>query len=169
MRLKLLAIVVLIGQIQAETFQFREYISVDSSNPEYEILHQRVPYQECYYERLLVHGHHRNSSNIAGSILGGAIGGVVGHQIGEGKGNDIATVGGAILGTIVGGNSIESNQHYREPRYKIRHNCVTKYHKKRAKRHFIGYKNIGYYKGKKIIKYANRRLTSIPVTVTIDF
>ncbi len=156
--------------LHAETLQFTEYLSVSSSTPEYQTVQERVPYQECYDEQVPVARANSGTNNVGGSILGGAIGGVIGHQIGAGKGNDIATVGGAILGTIVGGNTIGANQQqYNQPQYQTRRNCVTKYRQSASQRRFVGYKNIAYYKGKKIVKYTNEKLTSIPVTVTIDY
>ncbi len=155
--------------LQAETLQFTEYVSVRSSNAEYQSVSQRVPYQECYNQQVAVSNPVRQNQNVAGSVLGGAIGGVIGHQIGEGQGKDIATVGGAILGTIVGGNTIGAQPQQIGPRYETRRNCVTKYRQSRSQRQFVGYKNVAYYKGKKIVKYSNERLSSIPITVTIDY
>jgi len=169
MKLKLLSLLATTGLLQAETLQFTEYVSVSSSVAEYQTVQQQVPYQECYDEQVPVARANSATNNIGGSILGGAIGGVLGHQIGDGKGNDIATIGGAILGTIVGGNTIGANQQYNQPQYQTRRNCVTKYRQSTGQRQFVGYKNVGYYKGKKIIKYSNEKLTSIPVTVTIDY
>ena len=169
MKLKLLSLLALASLLNAETLQFTEYLSVNSSTPEYQTTQQRVPYQECYDEQVPVGRANSGANNVGGSILGGAIGGVIGHQIGAGKGNDIATVGGAILGTIVGGNTIGANQQPIQPQYQTRKNCVTKYRQSRSQRQFVGYKNVAYYKGKKIVKYSNEKLTSIPITVTIDY
>ena len=41
-------------------------------------------------------------NRVAGAILGGVLGGVIGHQIGSGRGNDVATVAGALGGAAVG-------------------------------------------------------------------
>ena len=169
MKLKLLSLVALTSLLGAESLQFTEYVSVHSSTPEYQTVQQRVPYQECYDEQVPVGSVNRGNDNVAGSVIGGAIGGVLGHQVGKGKGNDAATIGGAILGTIVGGNTIGTNQGYAQPQYQTRRNCVTKYRESRAQRTFIGYKNVAYYKGKKIVKYSNEKLRSIPITVTIDY
>ena len=169
MKLKLLSMVAFATLLQAETVQFTEYVTVRSSTPEYQTTQQRVPYQECYDEQVPVQGAYSNNDNVAGSIIGGAIGGVLGHQVGEGRGNDAATIGGAILGTIVGGNTIGSNQGYSQPQYQTRRKCVTKYREGVRQRTFVGYKNVAYYKGKKIVKYSNEKLTSIPITVTIDY
>jgi uncharacterized protein YcfJ len=178
MKLKLLSMLFATAllQVEAETLQFTEYVSVHSSTPEYQTTQQRIPYEECYNEQIPINSTYdsgiNNGGNVAGSIIGGAIGGVLGHQIGKGKGNDAATIGGAILGTIVGSNTLgRPNQVYTapQPRYQTRRKCITKYREGPRERTFIGYKNVAYYKGKKIVKYSNEKLTSIPVTVTIDY
>jgi len=170
MKLKIVSLLAFSTLLSAETMQFTEYVSVSSSVAEYQTTQQRVPYEECYEEQVPVARQNSGNSNVAGSIVGGALGGVIGHQIGAGKGNDVATVGGAILGTIVGGNTIGTNQQqYNQPQYQTRKNCVTKYREGVRQKTFVGYKNTAYYKGKKIVKYSNEKLTSIPVTVTIDY
>ncbi len=169
MKLKLLSLLALASLLPAETLQFTEYVSVNSSTPEYQTVSQQVPYQECYDARVAVATPRRSNDNIAGSILGGAIGGAIGHQIGEGQGKDIATVGGAILGTIVGGNGFDTQPRRIQNSYETQRRCVTKYRQSPAQRQLTGYKNIAYYKGKQIVKYSNERLHSIPITVTIDY
>ena len=42
--------------------------------------------------------------DIIGAILGGAVGAAAGSQIGKGDGRKLATIGGAIIGVLVGGN-----------------------------------------------------------------
>jgi uncharacterized protein YcfJ len=37
-------------------------------------------------------------------VVGAVIGGILGHQIGNGRGRDIATVGGAVAGGAIGAN-----------------------------------------------------------------
>ena len=46
------------------------------------------------------------------------LGGVLGHQIGSGRGNDAATVAGAVGGAVVG-NEIEKNRNNRDV-YRLR-------------------------------------------------
>ena len=43
-----------------------------------------------------------NDSNIVGTALGAVGGGLVGSQIGKGKGQDLATIGGAVAGGFAG-------------------------------------------------------------------
>ncbi|HPG62607.1 MAG TPA: beta/gamma crystallin-related protein [Casimicrobium sp.] len=57
--------------------------------------------QRCWIEREQV-GQDRN---LPGAIIGGILGGVLGHQVGGGRGQDIATVGGAVAGAAIGSNA----------------------------------------------------------------
>lgn len=59
--------------------------------------------QRCWIEREQV-GQSGNT-NVPGAILGAVIGGVLGHQIGGGRGQDIATAGGAVAGAAFGSNA----------------------------------------------------------------
>ena len=40
-----------------------------------------------------------------GAIFGAVIGGILGHQVGGGRGQDIATAGGAVAGAAIGANA----------------------------------------------------------------
>ncbi len=162
----------------AQSIQYTAYVKVVSSIPEYENSIESTPIKECWDERVPVtyytteRSQYRND-NTAAAVLGGVAGGVLGHQIGKGRGKDVATIGGAILGTIAGGNMASENRYdtaQRVPhtRYETKRHCTTKYDEKRV-RNFIGYKNVGYYKGKKIVKYSDRKLRNIPITVTISY
>ncbi len=162
----------------AESIQYTAYVKVTSSIAEYENAIESTPIKECWNERVPVTYYtgsqavHRND-NTAAAVIGGVAGGVLGHQIGKGRGKDVATIGGAILGTLAGQNMASQNQYGSTQRvphteYEMRRRCTTRYSERRV-RNFIGYKNIGYYKGKKIVKYSDRKLTKIPVTVTISY
>ena len=52
------------------------------------------PEQRCWVEREQV-VQERSNANVPGAIAGALIGGILGHQVGGGRGNDLATVGGA--------------------------------------------------------------------------
>jgi uncharacterized protein YcfJ len=41
-------------------------------------------------------------SNITGTIVGALLGGILAHQVGDGRGRDLATVGGAVAGGAIG-------------------------------------------------------------------
>jgi outer membrane lipoprotein SlyB len=59
------------------------------------------PEQRCWIEREQV-DQERRSANVPAAIAGALIGGILGHQVGSGRGNDVATAGGAIAGAAVG-------------------------------------------------------------------
>ncbi len=59
-----------------------------------------TPERRCWIERQqapVVSG-----DNVGGAIAGAIIGGILGHQIGGGRGQDVATAGGAIAGAAIG-------------------------------------------------------------------
>jgi uncharacterized protein YcfJ len=62
-----------------------------------------TPAQRCWVEQEQV-PQESGKLNVPGAIFGAVIGGVLGHQVGNGRGNDIATVGGAVAGGAVGAN-----------------------------------------------------------------
>lgn len=47
-----------------------------------------------------------DDGNVVGYGLGALAGGLIGNQIGDGKGKDVATVGGAAVGALAGGQYI---------------------------------------------------------------
>jgi uncharacterized protein YcfJ len=67
------------------------------------------PNQRCWIERQQVTQAPNSGSNVGGLLLGGLIGGVLGHQVGGGSGKDLATVGGAVAGAMVGNNVAGGN------------------------------------------------------------
>ena len=60
-----------------------------------------TPDQRCWVEREQV-TQERGGSNVGAGVIGAVIGGILGHQIGDGRGRDLATVGGAVAGGAVG-------------------------------------------------------------------
>ncbi len=68
------------------------------------------PEQRCWVERQQVV--EPSSPNVPGAIVGAVIGGVLGHQIGGGRGQDVATAGGAVAGAAIGANAGRGSQVY---------------------------------------------------------
>ncbi len=60
------------------------------------------PEQRCWIEQNQVVQPQATQSNVPGAVVGALIGGILGHQVGAGRGNDLATVGGAIAGGAIG-------------------------------------------------------------------
>ncbi len=151
----------------AETITTTDYVKVQRSKPYYKTVIRRDPYQECWDERVPVRRNSYNDDPPIGAIIGGVAGGILGHQIGGGSGKTAATVGGAIIGTLVG-NNLSNNNYQEYTTYETRRRCTTHY-KESRRRKLVGYKNVGFYKGRKIIKISKRRLDYIPVTLKIIY
>ena len=59
--------------------------------------------QRCWVEHEQVQGE-RGGANVPGAVVGAVLGGILGHQVGNGRGQDVATVGGAVAGGAIGAN-----------------------------------------------------------------
>ena len=166
--------------LHAESIEYTTWVKVRKSVPVYETVVEREPFQECWTQRVPVtyyeetQEYYDRGDATAAGIIGGVAGGILGHQIVHSRrAKGAATIGGAILGTLAGQN-MARRPHYRRPartqhvRYESRRECTTRYEEKRV-REFRGYKNIAWYKGKKIVKYSDRPLKKIPLTVTITY
>ena len=60
--------------------------------------------QRCWVERQEF-VQDRGNTNVPAAIAGAVIGGILGHQVGGGRGQDIATAGGAVAGAALGANA----------------------------------------------------------------
>ena len=155
--------------LQANSFTITDKVRVTSSTPKYKTIIKRVPYQECWEESVPTRSSRGYSDDYPiGTIIAGVAGGVLGHQVGKGRGKDLATVGGAIIGSIVGFNMSKNQREDSYTTYETRQRCTTRYSESEEEK-FIGYKNIGYYKGRRITKLSNRRLNYIPINIRINY
>jgi len=153
--------------LMAESIQFSDSIPVIKSEPVYKVVTKRTPYQECWDEQVPVSSGANNDGTI-GALIGGVAGGILGHQVGGGSGKTAATVGGAIIGTLVGKNLADKGNNQPTTTYRTQRKCVTKYNETQEER-FVGYKNVGNYKGKTIIKYSNKPLQRIRLFVSVNY
>jgi len=172
----LLVTVMAVSALQAGSYTKTKYVKVKKVKKFYKYVNVSRPHQECYYERVPIQSTHYERykderTNQGGAVVGGILGGIAGHQFGGGRGNDVATVAGAIIGSMVGSNVANQNR-YRtravtRTTYQDLQRCHTVYRNKkiRVKR----YKNIGYYKGKRIVKISKKKLRRIPVRVTVRY
>jgi uncharacterized protein YcfJ len=60
-----------------------------------------TPEQRCWVDRDQV-ALEPSRTNLPGAIVGAVIGGILGHQVGNGRGRDLATVGGVVAGGAIG-------------------------------------------------------------------
>ncbi len=158
---------------QANSFTITDYVKVEHSKAKYENIIRRTPYEKCWDERVPVRRNHhrRNNNNGLGTLIGGVAGGILGHQVGGGRGKTVATIGGAIIGSLVGNNLSNRNYNdngYEYVTYETRRRCKTHYNES-SERKFVGYKNVGHYQGRKIVKFSQRRLNYIPINITISY
>jgi uncharacterized protein YcfJ len=175
---KIIAILTLsLISLQASSYTTTERGRVTTSKPIYKTITKTIPVQECWDEQVQVKRHnthgYRNSSNPFGTLIGGVAGGILGNQVGKGRGKTVATIGGALIGTMVGHNL--SQREYRRdsytnytPRYETRQRCTTTYSES-VEEKFMGYKNIAHYKGQKIVKVSHKKLRFIPIQRTINY
>ena len=153
--------------LMAESINFSDSIPVIKSEPVYKTVTKRTPYQECWDEQVPVSSGGSGDGTV-GALIGGVAGGILGHQVGGGSGKTAATVGGAIIGTLVGKNLASKGNSQATTTYQTQRKCVTKYNETEEEK-FIGYKNIGNYKGKTIIKYSNHPLRRIRLYVSVSY
>ncbi len=163
MKRLLLLIFAAASLVMAESFSWTETVKVTRSEPIYRTVTIRTPIEECWDEEVPVS---RNSDGTLGAIIGGAAGGILGHQVGAGSGKTAATVGGAIIGTLVGKNLSEEGG--TGPAYRVERRCKTRY-KERTENRFVGYKNYARYKGHEIVKFSDEPLKRFDVTVTVSY
>jgi len=166
------------GMLHAGMFEYTVYAKVKKSIPEYERIIQQEPYEECWTEHVPVtyydegRSEYRQGDPTAGAVIGGVAGGILGHQLIHGKSRDAATIGGAILGTLVGQNAVRGGEARpatrAHTRYESRRHCTTRY-REQTVREVRRYKNIAWYRGKKIVKYSDRPLKRIPLHITVSY
>ncbi len=96
------------------------YAKVIEVTPVYREVSVNHPVKECWSEPVKYRskGHYSNNS-AANTLAGGIIGGIIGHQIGGGRGKDLATAVGTIIGAQAGHDS--STSHYDQPSYDTRY------------------------------------------------
>ncbi|MEM7195992.1 MAG: glycine zipper 2TM domain-containing protein [Pseudomonadota bacterium] len=73
---------------------------VISAYPVYETVRINTPYERCWDEAVQVQS--RASQSRTPEILGAIVGAAVGRNFGSGRGQDVATVAGAVLGGSIG-------------------------------------------------------------------
>jgi len=144
------------------TMSWQKRIGVTRSVPVYRTVTIRTPYQVCRNRCVRVCP---DGAVPAAAVLGAVGGGVLGHQIGNGHGKEAATIGGAVIGALVGSQMVLQNGRSACLRRRV---CTTHY-TRRTERRLVRYKNIAWYRGRKIVKYSRRPLRYLYVTVTAAY
>ena len=168
-----LALVMSTSALNAKSYVKTKYVKVVKHYKVYKTFVKEVPYQSCHYESVPVT---RTTyvdvyeKNPVAPIIGGVVGGVVGHQFGKGRGKDLATAVGAIAGGALA-NKQYGTKRYRKPvtrtYYEQRRVCSTYYKTKRVRKRL--WKNVAYYKGRRIVKVSKHWLRRIPIRVRVSY
>ncbi len=98
-------------------------VPVVSSSPVYQVVRVNTPQEECWQEAVTVSS--KSNSNTP-EILGAIVGAGVGRLFGDGRGQDAATVAGAILGGSIG-SDLENKNASSQVQYQQRCRVVDQY------------------------------------------
>jgi uncharacterized protein YcfJ len=133
-----------------------DYARVLSAEPIVRYVTVDTPLRECW-EETEYYTVDRPARSAAGSTLFGAlVGGVIGHQFGGGRGKDVATALGSVVGAAIGNDSAKrryATSDYRSTRYsRPVTRCETTYQSREVER-IDGYRVVYKYNGR---KYATR-------------
>ncbi len=99
-------------------------VPVVSSSPVYQVVRINTPQEECWQEAVTVPT--KSNSNTP-EILGAIVGAGVGRLFGDGRGQDAATVAGAILGGSIGSDLENKNASGNQVQYQQRCRVVDQY------------------------------------------
>ena len=154
--------------LSAESFSTTEYIKVSSSKPMYSTVNEDIPTEQCQDVKEQIQQGGTGNANIVGALAGGAVGGLLGNQVGGGRGKKVATVGGAVLGVLVGQNIGSKYNTPQNDSYRVVRKCETVYTTK-SRNVISGYSNIANLKGQEIRIESDQPLKQIPVTVTYSY
>ena len=126
---------------------YYDYAKVERVKPIYRTVRVDRPRQECWQQDVV----HRDprARSATPLVVGGILGGAVGHQIGNGRGRDIATVAGALLGASIG-NDMRQQQYGGREWVSSEHVCrnVVDYTEERQ---VVGYEVSYHYHGRQYV------------------
>lgn len=89
--------------------------------PVVKIVRLSEPQEHCWHETVRHEGYGYRSHTPL--LLGGILGGVIGHQFGSGRGNDVMTVAGTLLGASIGRDAAYRHQAGARPFYTTERRC----------------------------------------------
>ncbi len=144
-----------------------DYAKVTHVEPIYRTVRINKPRQECWdEERASYHEGYRSGTPM---IIGGLIGGALGHQVGKGRGKDVATVAGALLGGSIA-RDVQNKKHsggHTDRYYETVCRTVDDYH---TEQHVDGYRVSYKYRGQVYTSHMNNepgRRVRVRVKVTL--
>lgn len=162
---KFILYILMISSIFARDSEYVKYENYPVLYTEevYEMVRQRVPYEECWNERVTVGN--RGDNGTGGAIIGGVAGGAIGSTIGEGSGKKAAIIGGAIIGSIAGHNMAHKPDTRHE---EVVRKCTTRYEIKES-RELVGYRNYFKIDGVEKYKFSTRKLNYVRVEISYNY
>jgi uncharacterized protein YcfJ len=112
-----------------------DYARVVNVSPIVRQVRVERPRKECWEETQYVESRPHISDPAVGgrTLLGGIIGGVIGHQFGSGRGQDAATIAGAVIGSGVGYDAARRRQ-AATGEERVVQRCATRYEKEYEER-----------------------------------
>ena len=151
----------------ADQSSYTDEAEVLRSTPIYESVRVNVPETRCWNERVYHPESSGSNDSYTPTIAGGILGGVVGNQFGKGKGKDVMTLAGVILGSSIG-NDLRTPANRRHAYSSNEQRCETVDHFE-EKNELVGY-NVRYrYQGK---NYSTRMSSNpgdyIKVNVSVE-
>ncbi len=116
---------------------FHDYADVIEVKPIIELVRVDSPRQECWTETRTRYGYRGGHNSYTPEIFGAIVGAAVGNRFGRGRGRDLATAAGAVLGGSIG-HDVKRRNHryaYNEPVER----CETR-HEFHEEEHVVGYR-----------------------------
>jgi len=151
---------------------------VTKSVPSYKNIKVRTPHTTSYQERVssrtqcgYTYKEESRSSLGWDTAIGAIAGGFLGNQVGGGRGKDLATVGGVLLGGTVA-NQTRRGSYERVPKYCDNSHYVTRYRTSYTYENIsevTGYTNYFTYKGVQYTKQSSSPLTTVNVRTNISY
>jgi uncharacterized protein YcfJ len=111
-----------LGAFGYQKLDQRDFATVTAVKPTTKTV--SVPREECHDEVVTQTRPVKDTHQIAGTVVGAVVGGVIGNQIGDGRGKDVARVGGAAAGGYAG-NRIQKGIQERNTYEESRRVCNT--------------------------------------------
>ncbi len=99
------------------------YAEVLDVKPIVSIVRTSEPQETCWNETVRYEGYRHRYRSRTPMVLGGIVGGALGHQFGSGRGNDVMTVAGALLGASIGRDVAYRRQAGAQPVYSTERRC----------------------------------------------
>ncbi len=115
---------------------FYDYADVMEVTPIIDLVRVESPRQECWIETPKRYGYQGGHNSYTPEIFGAIVGAAIGTRFGSGRGRDIATAAGAVLGGSIGHD-------VKQRRYRYAYNepverCETR-HVVQEEEHVVGY------------------------------